>query len=115
MTIFIVLIVALIINLIISQEVAKVAQTRELGKEKGFWISFLLSPLLGLLFVLASRPLSDEQIAKRREYLKTQVLSEEKKQQMKESYEKHSKISQQVLVTAWVLVCVLFIVAVNKA
>lgn len=62
MTLAIIFVIALIINLVISNEVGKVAETRELGREKGFWISFLLSPVLGLLFVLASRPLSDEQV-----------------------------------------------------
>lgn len=62
MTLAIIFVIALIINLVISNEVGKVAETRELGREKGFWISFLLSPILGLLFVLASRPLSDEQV-----------------------------------------------------
>lgn len=62
MTLTIIFVIALIINLVISNEVGKVAETRELGREKGFWISFLLSPILGLLFVLASRPLTDEQV-----------------------------------------------------
>lgn len=62
MTLAFIFVIALIINLVISNEVGKVAETRELGREKGFWISFLLSPVLGLLFVLASRPLSDEQV-----------------------------------------------------
>lgn len=62
MTLAFIFVIALIINLVISNEVGKVAETRELGREKGFWISFLLSPIMGLLFVLASRPLSDEQV-----------------------------------------------------
>ena len=62
MTLAFIFVIALILNLFISNEVGKVAETRELGREKGFWISFLLSPVLGLLFVLASRPLSDEQV-----------------------------------------------------
>ena len=62
MTLAFIFVIALILNLFISNEVGKVAETRELGREKGFWISFLLSPILGLLFVLASRPLSDEQV-----------------------------------------------------
>jgi hypothetical protein len=115
MTIFLVLIVALIINWLISIEVSKVAQTREIGKETAFWISFLLSPILGLLFVLASRPLSDEQISQRRNSLKSQITSEEDKQKMKESFEKNIKITQQVSFTLWTFVCVLFIVAINKA
>ena len=62
MTLAFIFVIALILNLFISNEVGKVAETRELGREKGFWISFLLSPILGLLFVLASRPLTDEQV-----------------------------------------------------
>jgi hypothetical protein len=115
MTIFLVLVVALIINWLISIEVSKVAQTREIGKETAFWISFLLSPILGLLFVLASRPLSDEQISKRRDSLKSQITSEEDKQKMKQSFEKNIKVTQQVSLTLWTIVCVLFIIAINKA
>ena len=115
MTIFLILVVALIINLLISLEVSKVAQTREISKETAFWISFLLSPILGLLFVLASRPLSDEQVSKLRERVKAQLPSEEQKQQMKQSYEKHLKITQQVKMTLLIVVSVLFIIAINKA
>lgn len=61
MLIILILFVALVVNFFISTEVGKLAETRELGKEKGFWISFLLGPVLGLLFVLASRQLTNEQ------------------------------------------------------
>lgn len=114
MTIFLVLIVALIINLLLSIEVSKVAQTREIGKDTAFWISFLFSPIMGLLFVLASRPLTDEQIAKRRDLMKSQVISEEDKQKMKESFTNHIKATQKVTFALWGIVLVLLVVAINK-
>lgn len=49
--------VAILINYFISNEVGKIANTKQLGYSKGFWFSFLFSPLLGLLFVIASQPL----------------------------------------------------------
>lgn len=79
MSIIFILFVALIVNFFISIEVGKLAQTRELGKEKGFWISFLLGPLLGLLFVLASRQLTDVQLLVEEE--KVEISSETKKEQ----------------------------------
>lgn len=63
MTIIFIVFISLIVNFFISLEVGKLAETRELGKEKGFWFSFLLGPFIGLLFVLASRQLTDEQLS----------------------------------------------------
>ena len=63
MTIIFIVFVSLIVNFFISLEVGKLAETRELGKEKGFWFSFLLGPFIGLLFVLASRQLTNEQLS----------------------------------------------------
>lgn len=62
MTLTIIFVISLIVNLYISNEVGNIAETREIGREKGFWLSFIFSPILGILFVLASRPLSDEKV-----------------------------------------------------
>lgn len=58
-----IIIVALIINAIIANIVGKVGKTKEIGYNTAFFVSFLFSPLLGLLLVIASNPLTPEQIA----------------------------------------------------
>ena len=58
-----IIIVALAINTIIANIVGKVGKTKEIGYNTAFFVSFLLSPLIGLLLVIASNPLTPEQIA----------------------------------------------------
>ena len=43
--------------------VGKVGKTKEIGYNTAFFVSFLLSPIIGLLLVIASNPLTPEQIA----------------------------------------------------
>lgn len=99
MILTLIFITALAINLFISNEVGKVAETRELGREKGFWISFILSPILGLLLVLASRPLSQEQVNQ----IRNQMIITTPEQEAKEQ-----KQQNQVVL---ILVALLFVVA----
>jgi phosphate/sulfate permease len=80
MTLALIFVIALVANLFISNEVGKVAQTRELGRKKAFWISFILSPILGLLFVLASLPLTQEQVNKMNIITPEQEDQEQKQQ-----------------------------------
>ena len=58
-----IIIFALIINAIIANIVGKVGKTKEIGYNTAFFVSFLLSPIIGLLLVIASNPLTPEQIA----------------------------------------------------
>ena len=58
-----IIIFALIINVIIANIVGKVGKTKEIGFNTAFFVSFLLSPIIGLLLVIASNPLTPEQIA----------------------------------------------------
>ena len=99
MTLTLFFVIALALNLFISSEVSKVAQTRELGGEKGFWISFLLSPIVGLLFVLASPALTKEQVNQ----IKNQVVITTPEQEALEE-------KQQNQIAA-VLVTVMFVIA----
>jgi hypothetical protein len=102
MTLAFIFVIALILNLFISNEVGKVAETRELGREKGFWISFLLSPILGLLFVLASRPLSDEQVNQIRNRMIVVTPEQEKQDQVRQNI-------IAVIMAVLVVFCVLLI------
>jgi hypothetical protein len=102
MTLTFIFVIALILNLFISNEVGKVAETRELGREKGFWISFLLSPILGLLFVLASRPLSDEQVNQIRNRMIVVTPEQEKQDQVRQNI-------IAVIMAVLVVFCVLLI------
>ena len=58
----IIIILALLTNLIISFFVAGQGKFRKIGYTKSFWISFLFSPIIGLLMVGASLPLSENEI-----------------------------------------------------
>ena len=106
MTLAFIFVIALILNLFISNEVGKVAETRELGREKGFWISFFLSPILGLLFVLASRPLTDEQVNQIRNRMIVVTPEQEQQDQIRQN------IIAVVLAVLLVL-CVLLITLTN--
>ena len=55
----------LVVNGVIAHFVGKLADERRLGYGAGFAISFLLSPVLGLLFTIASQTLTVEEMAQR--------------------------------------------------
>lgn len=55
----------LLVNGVIAHFVGKLADERRLGYGTGFMLSFLLSPVLGLLFTIASQPLTQDEITKR--------------------------------------------------
>ncbi len=106
MILTLIFITALAINLFISNEVGKVAETRELGREKGFWISFILSPILGLLLVLASRPLSQEQVNQIRNQMIITTPEQDKQDQVRQNI-------IAVIMAVLVVFCVLLITLSN--
>ena len=59
------LVAILIVNGVIAHFVGKLADERRLGYAAGFLISFLLSPVLGLLFTIASQTLTADELAQR--------------------------------------------------
>jgi len=67
------LLVVLIFNGIISHFVGKLAEERRLGYTSGFLLSFLLSPVLGLLFTIASQVLTPEEISQKNSVSSTVV------------------------------------------
>lgn len=58
------IVIALIINLIISLVIANAAKYRNISTAKVFWISFILTPILGMFVSMMSRQLSEEEIKK---------------------------------------------------
>ena len=54
------IVVGLIINVIIAGLIGKLGREKKIGYRTSFWVSFLLSPIIGILMVIASVPLSDE-------------------------------------------------------
>ncbi len=52
----------LVLNGIISAIIANVAKNREIGSINVFWISFLLTPILGMFVAAMSRQLNKEEI-----------------------------------------------------
>jgi len=59
-TILIILFVAFTISGIIAHFIGKIAEDRKIGYSGAFWFSFLLGPLIGILVVLASPKLTEE-------------------------------------------------------
>tara|TARA_R110000782_G_scaffold21110_4_gene56943 strand:- start:15289 stop:15558 length:270 start_codon:yes stop_codon:yes gene_type:complete len=51
----------LTVNLLISFIVGKSGQKRELGFTQSFLLSFFFSPIIGLLFVIASKEITKEE------------------------------------------------------
>ena len=54
------ILVGLIINAIIAGLIGKLGKEKKIGYRTSFWVSFLLSPIIGILMVIASVPLSIE-------------------------------------------------------
>ena len=49
------IVVGLLINFFISRFISKLANHKEVSNTAVFWISFLLTPILGILVVIASK------------------------------------------------------------
>ncbi len=58
----IIILIAIVLNGIISNIIGNVGKTKQIGYSTSFWVSFLFSPLIGLLLVIASNPLTKEEI-----------------------------------------------------
>ena len=54
--------IALTINYVIADFVGGLGKYKKIGYSTSFWVSFLLSPLIGLLSVIASVPLSEREL-----------------------------------------------------
>lgn len=55
-----IILVGLVINGIVAHIIGNIAVDRKIGYNTAFWVSFLLSPIIGLLMVAASVPLTSE-------------------------------------------------------
>ena len=62
-----ILVVAVVVNLFLSVLVANMGIKRKLGGVGAFFLSFFFSPILGMLFVIASERLTVEEIERRKE------------------------------------------------
>ena len=60
--IVLILFVAFTISGIIAHFIGKIGEDRKIGYSGAFWFSFLLGPLIGILVVLASSKLTEENI-----------------------------------------------------
>jgi|LakMenE01Jun11ns_1017448.scaffolds.fasta_scaffold8479337_1 hypothetical protein len=58
-------VIGLVINGIISNIVGNTGKRKDVGYNKSFWVSFFLSPIIGLLLVIASTPITEEEIERR--------------------------------------------------
>jgi len=77
-------------------------------KTTAFWVSFLLSPIIGLLLVIASNPLTPEQIEENKQ---PQTIVEEPKEDSRDvpSVELNELSKQKITTLYIVLVAVAFI------
>lgn len=57
---FIFVILGIVVNVIISNIIGNLGKEKKIGYSTSFWVSFLLSPIIGILMVIASVPLSDQ-------------------------------------------------------
>jgi hypothetical protein len=62
-----ILVVAVVVNLFLSVLVANMGSKRKLGGVGAFFLSFFFSPILGMLFVIASERLTAGEIERRKE------------------------------------------------
>lgn len=52
--------VMFIVNLLVSIQIGKLGKEKKIGYNTAFWLSFLLTPIIGLLAVIASIPKTEE-------------------------------------------------------
>jgi MFS family permease len=57
MLVLLIVILGLVINGVIAHIIGNVGKDKKIGYSTTFWISFLLSPIIGLLLVIASLPI----------------------------------------------------------
>lgn len=60
-----IIVIAVVVNLILSILVANMGSKRQLGSTGAFFLSFLFSPILGILFVIASERLTAGEITEK--------------------------------------------------
>ncbi len=60
MTLQLILIISFAINFVLSILVSQAGSRREIGQRKSFWISYLLSPIIGSILVAISLPINKE-------------------------------------------------------
>lgn len=56
-----IILIVLIANAILSHVIAKQGEDRKIGYTNSFLVSFVFSPLIGLLLVIASKELTNEE------------------------------------------------------
>ena len=62
-----IIVLGLVINGVIANIVGNVGKTKDIGYNTAFWVTFLLSPIIGLLLVIASTPITTEEVKLREE------------------------------------------------
>lgn len=106
------IILGLIINGVIAHIVGNVGKDKKIGYSTSFWVSFLLSPLIGLLLVIASVPLSEREIEELNNDKPTTIKPttiETYRQLSPEEYEKKEKTEKIVFYT-FSLILLLFVI-----
>ncbi len=97
-------VVGLVINLIISTQVAKLGNEKKIGYKSAFLLSFFFSPIIGLLMVIASVPKTEEE--------KKESISYAEEIKNKEQLEGENM--PLVFMTIWVLVIVFIVYQIFK-
>ena len=86
-----IIIIALIVNAIISQVIATSVKNRQISSSRVFWLSFLLSPLVGMFVAMMSPEIKPNEANEQTDG-KLNLPTYEKQDKFVEFFEKNSKV-----------------------
>jgi hypothetical protein len=115
-----IILLVLVFNLFLSFLVAKEGGKREIGFSTSFLLSFLFSPILGLLFVIASKRLEEIIIKpltleeKNQKYIKTKKEVEMDNMLYQIQDKKSKEDARNIIIFLFVAVTILFLLVKFK-
>ena len=101
------IILVLVINGVIAHIIGNVGRDKKVGYSTAFWVSFLLSPLIGLLLVIASVPSEKNEIEDNKKV--NQISINNYKQLTPDEFEKKEK-TEKIFLYVISVVFILFII-----
>lgn len=103
------IIIGLIINVVISDIIGNLGKEKKIGYKTAWLCSFLLSPILGILFVIASVPLSDDE---KKEQKEQKEIIEQKPDIQIELYKK--KMSKEDIIVICFAIFAVILLILNR-
>ena len=102
------LLLILIANIILSHVIAKQGEDRKIGYLTSFLISFFFTPLMGVLIVIASKELTNEEIEKIK-LKESQKYIIEKRDDIEEPFTFNHPITITSILVSLIIVIILFL------